>query len=162
MTPRIEHIEDRKLVGLRIRTSLNKPETLRLFSTFMPRRREPENRLNANIYSVEIYDADLDFRKFTPATEFEKWAAVEVKAFGILPKDMEALTIPAGTYAVFLYKGLAQNFGQTAQYIFGTWLPQSEYELDNRPHFEIMGPAYRHDDPNAEEEIWVPVRKKSQ
>ncbi|ANE51320.1 GyrI-like domain-containing protein [Flavisolibacter tropicus] len=160
MTPRIEHIDDRKLVGLRIRTSMDKQATFRLFSTFMPRRREPENRLNANTYSVEIYDADLAFHTFTPATEFEKWAAVEVKAFGILPEDMEALTIPAGTYAVFLYKGLAKDFAKTAQYIYGTWLPQSKYELDSRPHFEIMSPAYRPDDPNAEEEIWVPVREK--
>lgn len=159
MTPRIEHIEAKKLVGLRIRTTLAANETPALFTAFMPRRREPENRLNANTYSVEIYDADLDFNAFSPITFFEKWAAVEVAAFGELPAGMEALTVPAGLYAVFLYKGLPQDFPTTAQYIFGTWLPQSEYELDNRPHFEIMSPAYRPDDPNAEEEVWVPVRK---
>jgi len=158
MTPRIEHIEEKKLVGLRIQTSLAADQTPTLFRSFMPRRREPENRLNANLYSVQVYDANLDFHTFTPTTLFEKWAAVEVKAFGELPAGMEALTIPVGLYAVFLYKGLAQDFPQTAQYIFGTWLPQSEYVLDNRPHFEVMSPAYRPDDPAAEEEVWVPVR----
>ncbi len=160
MTPRIEHSAEKKLVGLRTRTSLADNQTPALFRSFMPRRREPENRLNANIYSVQVYAAPAGFQSFTPTTVFEKWAAVEVAAFGELPAGMEALTIPAGLYAVFLYKGLPQDFPKTAQYIFGTWLPQSEYTLDNRPHFEIMSPAYRPDDPNAEEEVWVPVREK--
>lgn len=157
MIPRIEHIEETRLVGLRIQTSLANNQTPALFRLFMPRRREPETRLNAYIFSVQVYDADMDFRSFTPTTIFEKWAAVEVAAFGELPEGMEALTIPAGLYVVFLYKGLPQDFPQTAQYIFGTWLPQSEYTLDNRPHFEIMGPAYRPDDPAAEEEVWIPI-----
>ena len=160
MSPRIEHIEEKKLVGLHIQTTLADNQTPALFRSFISRRREPENRLNANIYSVQVYDTSIDFRSFTPTTPFEKWAAVEVAAFGELPPGMEALIVPAGLYAVFLYKGLPQDFPSTAQYIFGTWLPQSEYIPDNRPHFEIMSPAYRPDDPAAEEEVWVPVKRR--
>jgi AraC family transcriptional regulator len=49
---------------------------------------------------------------------------------------------------------------KTFQYIFGTWLPNSEYVLDNRPHFEILGEKYKNDDPTSEEEIWIPIKAK--
>jgi AraC family transcriptional regulator len=45
-------------------------------------------------------------------------------------------------------------------YIFGEWLPNSSYELDTREHFEILSEGYRPDDRDAEEEIWIPIRKK--
>jgi len=38
-------------------------------------------------------------------------------------------------------------------YIFSDWLPKSDYELDEKPHFEILGEKYKNDDPNSEEEI---------
>jgi AraC family transcriptional regulator len=41
-----------------------------------------------------------------------------------------------------------------------TWLPSSDYVLDNRPHFEILGEKYKINDPESEEKIWIPVRKK--
>lgn len=44
------------------------------------------------------------------------------------------------------------------RYIFGTWLPASGYVLDDRPHFEVLGPGYRPDDPEAEEDIFIPIR----
>ncbi|MGK2861531.1 MAG: GyrI-like domain-containing protein [Chitinophagaceae bacterium] len=45
-------------------------------------------------------------------------------------------------------------------YIFNTWLPPSGYDLDNRPHFEILGEKYKNDDPLSEEEIWIPIKQK--
>jgi AraC family transcriptional regulator len=38
-------------------------------------------------------------------------------------------------------------------------LPASGYELDDRPHFEILGERYKNNDPDSEEELWFPVRK---
>ena len=40
-------------------------------------------------------------------------------------------------------------------------MPASEYILDKRPHFEILGEKYKNDDPASEEEVWIPVRLKS-
>jgi len=73
---------------------------------------------------------------------------------------METFTIPAGMYAVFLYKGTPAEFGPTFNYIFNTWLPGSAYEADDRPHFEVLGEKYKNNDPESEEEIWVPIRLK--
>jgi len=67
--------------------------------------------------------------------------------------------LPGGLYAVFDYKGSSNDPG-IFQYIFGTWLPGSEYDIDDRPHFEVLGENYKTNDPNSEEEIWIPIRQK--
>jgi AraC family transcriptional regulator len=63
-------------------------------------------------------------------------------------------------YAVFIHKGPASKGPETYNYIFGTWLPGSDYILDSRPHFALMGEKYKNDDPASEEEIWIPVKLK--
>ena len=73
---------------------------------------------------------------------------------------MQTLILEEGTYAVFDYKG-SGNDNRIFEYIFGTWLPQSEYELDKRPHFEVLGEKYKNNDPDSEEEIWIPIKLKS-
>jgi AraC family transcriptional regulator len=73
---------------------------------------------------------------------------------------METHVLTGGLYAVFNYKGDANDFQPTFEYIFRTWLPNSDYVLDDRPHFEIMGEKYKLNDPNSEEELWVPIRMK--
>ena len=71
---------------------------------------------------------------------------------------MELFTIPAGNYLVFKYQGSAQGFPQFWQHLHGDWLPNSEFELDNRPHFEKLPEGYNPMDSNAKEEVWVPVK----
>jgi AraC family transcriptional regulator len=44
--------------------------------------------------------------------------------------------------------------------IFDTWLPDSDSLLDNKPHFEIMGDQYKNEDPDSEEELWIPIKKR--
>lgn len=158
--PRIVHLEERKLAGIRIQTSLAENRTAELWQRFRPRIKEIPGKKNSEFYSIQIFEKDLKFGQFTLQTRFEKWAAVEVNSFENLPEGLESFVIPSGRYAIFIHKGTPDMFQKTSQYIFGQWLPSSEYQLDNRPHFEIMDENYRPDDSNAEEEVWVPIRKK--
>ncbi len=101
------------------------------------------------------------FENFNPHAEFEKWAVVEVVDFNHVPEGMETKVLPAGLYAVFHYKG-SSNDGSVFQYIFGVWLPASQYALDSRPHFEVLGEKYKNGDPDSEEEIWIPIKPKTE
>lgn len=159
MEPRIENIPEKKLIGKRKIMSFSHNTTADLWKSFMPRRNEIRNNIGADLYSMQIY-APAFFDKFNPATVFEKWAAIEVTNFDTVPANMETFTLPGGLYAVFLYKGTATAAAGTFQYILGTWLPNSEYILDNRPHFEILGEKYKNNDPDSEEEIWIPIKSK--
>ena len=87
-----------------------------------------------------------------------KWAAVEVEDYSGKIEGMEEFYLSGGKYAVFEHKGPASSFGEIFGYIFGVWLPGSEYTLDEREHFEILKEDYNPHDPNAEEEIWIPIK----
>lgn len=123
----------------------------------MPRRKEISNAVGNDLFSLQMYPEGF-YADFDPSGEFEKWAAVEVAGFDAIPDGMEALELPGGQYAVFVYKGTPEDAGPFYNYIFNEWLPASGYVLDNRPHFELLGDKYRHGDPESEEEVWVPVR----
>jgi AraC family transcriptional regulator len=159
MEPGIEILTEKKLVGKHIEMSFSNNKTGELWRSFMPKRREIGNTIGTELYSIEVYGNHF-FSNFNLETEFEKWAAVEVTDFETVPEEMETITLPCGLYAVFLHKGAAIEGPETYQYIFETWLPESDFILDDRPHFAVMGEKYKNEDPDSEEEIWIPIRPK--
>jgi AraC family transcriptional regulator len=156
---RIQIISAKRLIGLRISTSLANNKTGELWRSFMPRRKEIKNSVGSDLYSVQLYDSN-HFINFNIDNVFEKCAAVEVEDFDEVPEGMETILIPEGGYAVFQYKGAASAAAPFFQYIFTEWLPNSGYLLDNRPHFEILGERYKNDHPDSEEEVWIPIKTK--
>ncbi len=159
MNPAIRILAEKKLIGKRIKMTLADNKTAELWKSFMPRRKEIRNNLTAELFSMQLYDQSLDFKNFNPDTVIEKWAAMEVADFSAVPDEMETYTLAGGLYAVFIHKG-SNTDHRTFQYIFETWLPASDYLLDHRAHFEILGEKYKNDDPNSEEELWIPIRTK--
>ena len=156
---RFETPAEKKLVGKRLRMSFAADKTFELWRALMPRRREIDSAIGAELYSVEIYEPGFHER-FDPQREFEKWAAVEVADFGSVPEGVERLTIPAGLYAVFLHRGPAREGEKTYRYIFENWLPASGLALDDRPHMAVMGEKYKGEEADSEEEIWIPVKPR--
>jgi AraC family transcriptional regulator len=152
-------LSEKKLIGMRMMMSFGANKTGELWRAFMPRRKEVTNVFSKELISLQIYPASHDFSKFDPNATFEKWAGLEVSDFDVVPEGMEQTLLPGGLYAVFVHKGSSRDTS-TFQYIFGTWLPSSEFIIDERPHFEILGERYKNDHPESEEEIWVPVKKK--
>ncbi len=127
-----------------------------LWKNFMFARQKAINFPNGDLISAAIYPSDY-FANYDPANIFEKWAATEVSSLDNVPKDMEILVLPDGLYAVFDYKGASED-NSIFHYIFGSWLPNSEYLLDDRPHFEVLGDKYKNNNPDSEEEIWLPIK----
>lgn len=160
LQPRIQTTSEKSLIGTYVTMSIADNKTRELWQGFMPRRNEIANNLNADLICMQVYDDALGFKDFTPETPFQKWAAIEVTDTADVPQGMHPFTLTGGMYAVFDYKGAASAFAPTFRYIFYEWLPQSDYELDSRPHFEVLGAKYKNDDPESEEEIWVPIKPK--
>ena len=156
MTPRIEILIEKKLIGKLQKMSLANNKTSNLYRIFIPRLKDITNRLTNDLISMQVYGSTY-FADFKPTKEFEKWATVEVTNFNHVPTDMETFTLTSGLYAVFAYKGLSTDTS-IFQLIYGTWLPSSGYNLDDRPHLEVLGDKYKNDDPTSEEEIWIPIK----
>ncbi|MEM9674379.1 MAG: GyrI-like domain-containing protein [Bacteroidota bacterium] len=159
--PSIETLAKTHLIGKKVRMSFANNRTQELWQNFMPRRAAIKNTSSQDLYSVEVYDNPDFFQHFNPTQEFEKWAAVQISSFGTVPDGMETLVIPEGLYAVFHYQGKASEVAPAYQYIYGSWIPNSDYVLDHRPHFALMGEQYKNDDPNSQEELWIPIKKRS-
>jgi AraC family transcriptional regulator len=157
--PRIETLGPKKLVGMRMRMTLADLfiKTPQLWQRFSPRQAEIRERVGTDYVSMQIYE-DLGDQGFAPDRAVEKWAAVEVSNQTAVPEGMEPYTISGGKYAVFVHEGPASAAPETFEYIFGTWLPGSGYALDDREHFELLPKSYRPDDPEAREEVWIPIR----
>ena len=159
MKHRIEVLTEKKLAGKRILMSFSQNKTGELWRSFMPARKEIVDQIGTACYSMQIYPATF-FESFNPNARFEKWAAAEVTDFNKVPTDMETFNLPGGLYVVFSYKGDGTDADRVFKHIFEIWLPTSEYILDNRPHFEILGEKFKRGDHRSEEEIWIPVMPK--
>ena len=156
LQPRFATIKDKKLIGQRLKMSFANNRTGELWTGFGPRKKEIKNTLGNDLISLAVYEPAY-FADFQPTKEFERWAAVEVSDYRDVPSEMETFDLHGGLYAVFDHKGKHTD-DSIFQYIYGTWLPSSGYMLDNRPHFEVLGEKYRNDDPESEEEIWIPIK----
>lgn len=75
-----------------------------------------------------------------------------------VPEDLDALTVPAGTWAVFENEG---PFPQALQYlwrdVFTQWFPSNPYQ--SRPGPEILRTHLSQDGTRADAELWIPVER---
>lgn len=160
MNPRIEQLASKKLIGHQLTMSFSENLTPQLWRGFMQHLAEIKQSVSNDLFAVQVYPPDF-YTSFNPQTPFIKWATKEVTDFSAIPSGMESFVLPAGLYVVFEYKGDMSNAAEFFKHIFSVWLPNSEYSLDDRPHFEILGARYQHGSPESEEEIWIPVKVKS-
>lgn len=151
----------KKLVGISISGKISFDDTKAMWQKFMSQRELIENRVAGKLYSMQCYPDGFKMDDFTEDTHFERRAAVEVSAFGAKPDDFKNFELAGGLYAKFIHKGPVREFVESSNYIFKTWLPQSQYTVDDRAHFEVLGDKYLGPEhPDSEEEIYIPVRKK--
>ena len=75
-----------------------------------------------------------------------------------VPDDLDTLTVPAGTWAVFESSG---PFPRALQYlwrdVFTQWFPSNPYR--SRPGPEILRTRLSEDGEQAEAELWIPVER---
>jgi AraC family transcriptional regulator len=157
MTPKIKTFPTTKFIGKNRSFTYADYRAFELWSSFMPRRKEIQNPIGTELFNIQINPDNFDFH---PNTPFVKWAAVAVSSFDFIPEGMEKLEIEESLYAVFNCKGAQSDAAAFFNIIYNEWLPSSDYELENRPQFEILGEKYKNNSPAAEEEIWIPVKLK--
>ncbi|MBO6201548.1 MAG: GyrI-like domain-containing protein [Chryseobacterium sp.] len=150
---RIEIIDPKKLVGFSITTSFQEDKTPIVWRKLMMRRNEITNRISDQLFSLQIYPEN-----FTPDQSFTKYAIAEVSDFDNMPNDFETFALEGGKYLVFSYQGKAENGPELFGYIFQNFIPENQFEVDKRPHFEIFSDDYNPNSDFAKEEIWIPIK----
>lgn len=122
-------------------------------------RREMHSLQNMEPYRVvnASYDADYQFRKEEGyLTHLIGVLTTEEQ----ISEQLDKVPVPACTWAVFPNQGpFPSTLQQTMARIYAEWLPSSDYEVLNLPHFsftEMDKPQRGH----AYSEVWVPVQNK--
>lgn len=154
--PEILLFPETQIAGIRGKTSLTDNRLPQLWTQFL--RLEPGLFSAAGVgYGIcetqqTIYTKDGDVR-------FSVLVGSPVKSLDKLPPPLVGKTLRAGKYAVFTHRGTFANLFKTYQYIFGTWLPASKAELDEREDFEVYErEVVSFDDPGNEVRIFIPIQ----
>lgn len=111
------------------------------------------NRISPNM----AYGISADFNN---NGQFSFIVGEEVHKFNSdLEKGFVNIEIPEGKYALFTVNGTSDLIQNTRRYIYGTWLPNSNYERKEGPDFEITD-VLRSTYPNdMKMKIYIPIEK---
>jgi len=144
-----------KLVGIASQynnTDLNLP---RLWSAFRPYKNTIPNRISDDAFGIyESYEERDDDVSFVYV------CAVSVNCFDDIPDGMTARELPEQMYAKFTHLGPVANLDQTLKYIWGSWLPKSNYDYVERPDFELYRSGFNDADPKNELYLHIPITPK--
>lgn len=84
-------------------------------------------------------------------------AGVEVLDLNNIPPGMTSKIVPAGNYAIFTHRGPIVKIGETMQYIYQTWLPQSGKKLRKAAELEFYDKRFNPTSDTSEMEICIPI-----
>ncbi len=158
MEPIIKTIESVQVVGMEYHGQNKNDEIAAMWNVFNDKCAVIPHRFNRGEgYGVCFSDAD-----FGTTGMFRYVAGIPVQKIDAVPDGMVSCTVPAGLYAIFTHTGTLATLQKTYDYIYGTWLPSSEYQLDAaRPDFEYYDERFTTGtDPASKFDIFIPLTTK--
>ncbi len=158
--PYIKEIGSVMLIGLRGKSSLKNNRLPSMWRTFNARVPEIRN-LAGGIrgYGVCEVDSEFDLNQFDETTESSHFIGAEVSSLAEVPGGMQTKILHGGKYAVFTHKGRLDALSMTYDYIWGTWVLCSGYEIDLRDDFEFYDERFLGPDLDASEfDIYIPIK----
>jgi AraC family transcriptional regulator len=122
-----------------------------LWGRFAPRKHEVVNGVPAVGYGLIRQNPD-------PAEGLDYFSAMEVKEVPArLPEAMVLIELPRQRCAKFLHRGPLANLNHTVNYIYSSWLLNSEYAHTYGPDLEEYGTRYHPTSPDSEIYYLIPV-----
>ncbi|WP_171011292.1 GyrI-like domain-containing protein [Haloimpatiens lingqiaonensis] len=150
--PKIVELDTFKIIGTKYFGKNQHDELKKLWNSFYPRMEEIKNRIDEQkSYGI--------CKLFPGSSKFSYISSVKVANSEEVPENMICKIIPFSKYAIFTHKGSLNSLGQTYEYIYGIWLPNSSYEHSTLPDIEEYDNAYC--DPNLDEyviNIYIPIK----
>ncbi len=159
LTPEIIDINDKTLVGINTSTSLGHNKIHQLWIDFFAIESEITEKKDNWYYELYKYDSDFKIANFSESMQFEKWAMVEVETNSSTPQGCSKHHLKGGKYAKFIHRGEISKIQLSLDFVYGTWILNSDYDLDTRDDFERYGKKYLGpNNINSETEIWIAIK----
>ena len=107
----------------------------------------------------KVLGLSYDDPETTPSHQLRYDACVQLATHPAPTGEFQPIRVDGGRFAMFRHIGPYSGIGDAFRHVFGVWLPQSGYEVDDRPCLE-MYPNDPADTPPAEliTEIYVPLK----
>ncbi len=154
MDAKIVTLDEKKIVGMKITTTAKTNQIPHLWTEFNPRCGEIKSIARV-AYGICPFVAKADFSEESP---FEYIAGLEVENFDEIPKGMVTYVIPAAKYAVFTHVGTLDTLNHTYFKIHTEWFPESEYEVDYKPEFELYDERFKFGEADSELDVYIPIK----
>lgn len=156
MEPEIVTRSEMKVVGIAHQYLEEDLDIGTLWSAFQHHVNKIANRVGSDAFGIyeEYYETE-------DSVGFSYICSVEVSNFDDVPEGMISRIIPEQMYAVFRHGDSLSFLPETLKYIWGSWLPKSNYEYVDKPDFELYAPGIQDEDPDHIIFLYIPVVRKS-
>jgi len=162
ISPEIIYIDEPiKIIGFKGKTSIANNRIPELWSEFRENVSRIPNVLNHAVsYGICLVSRDFNLHELTKFTSYYELVGLEVTNLDIIPEGMSGHYIKAGHYAIFTHQGRVMQLRNTYDYIWGTWIPNADYEIDLRDDFEVYGEDfYGPEDDKSIIRIYLPIKQ---
>jgi len=149
MEPKIVEKKDFKVVGIPYYGNNENGEIPKLWGVYNERAGEIKDIVSHEV-CLGVCDPGM-----SEDGKFHYTICKEVKSFQDIPQGMITKEVPGGKYLVFTYNGPIEKIGEFYKKIYGTWLPNLQYEVEVRPDFEYYDKRFCE---NGEMDIYVPIK----
>jgi len=155
MEPEIVTRSEAKVIGIARQYQEDDLNIETLWSAFRPEVRQIANRVGHDAFGIyeEYHESEND-------VGFSYICSVEVTDFDDVPGGMITRIIPEHLYAAFRHEGPISYLPETLKYIWGSWLPKSDYQYAEKPDFELYASSTQPEKPDKTLFLYIPVSKK--
>lgn len=144
------------VVGMEVLNTTDSAVMMELWTRFIPAVSQVPNLVGEQYYGLNYYTEELN-AEGEPG--FGYMAAAEVRELREVPEGFVSRVIPASAYAVFTHRGSAEGLSKVFEYIYGTWVRETNLKPKMQPSFEVYGSRYNPESPDSIVEVWVPVQE---
>jgi AraC family transcriptional regulator len=155
MQPRIITREAEMVVGMGGSFQQGDSDSIgKLWDSFIPR---TEEIAKSKPYAIGLCTPKHPSIPVADGDHFVYIAGLPVESADGMPPGMVSAELPAGRYAVFTHKGPISAIKSTISYIWGTWLPKSEYAHREAPDFELYDERFSPNSADSEFDFYIPI-----
>jgi AraC family transcriptional regulator len=156
MEPKFKKLDDMIVVGLQTLNTCHYNVIPRLWQRFLKRENEIKHIAVENV-GIGV---SFDIEKEEKGSEFFHLVGHLVSSTEDIPEGMTYRKIRAHDYAVFTHRGPLSTLGKTYDFIYGEWLPKSEYDYDDSNEIEWYDERFDPLSEVSEFDIYVPIKRK--
>jgi AraC family transcriptional regulator len=162
-TPTIAELPSKNFYGLRVDFKSHFEEgsdcsekVVAHWEKFLPRKKEIRHQIGKELYGLAL-STELELRE----RKLSYLACVETSDLEQKIPDFEYVQISGGSYAAFENRGLAQQRSSLLDFIYGIWLPSSNYERGRDYDFEVFDRRYSLGNLDSISTLYIPLKSKS-